>query len=120
MLLADDRREIRALVAKLLSSWGAQPVAVENGQLAVDELTRADQLGQPYDLLLVDMEMPVLDGPGAVRLLRQNGHRLPVIALTANVDNWTRDDYLKIGCDDVVNKPVNADRLLAVIVAAQP
>lgn len=120
VLVADDRPEYRVSVERLLRTWGATPTAVENGQLAIDEVDRATNAGTPYQLMLIDMQMPVLDGPAAVQQLRHRGYRIPVIALTANLRNWSRDEYLKIGCNDFVSKPVNATALLSAIVGLQP
>ena len=68
-----------------------------------------------FDLVLMDIKMPRLDGVGATRALRAAGETLPIIALTANADPWDAASYLAQGMDGVVEKPIKAERLLSAI-----
>jgi CheY-like chemotaxis protein len=94
---------------------------VENGQEAVDAVfgslhgRRAGDDGVPFDAVLMDMQMPVMDGYEATRAIRQMGYRHPIVALTAHAMSTDRDKCLTVGCDDYITKPVNRDHLITVI-----
>ncbi len=79
---------------------------VENGQLAV-EAAAAEQ----YDLILMDMQMPVLDGVEATRQIRTSGNHTPVIALTANVMQKHQDAFEAAGCNGFLGKPIDQKEL---------
>jgi CheY-like chemotaxis protein/HPt (histidine-containing phosphotransfer) domain-containing protein len=82
----------------------------ENGQVALDRIA-----GTHYDLVLMDMQMPVLDGFTATRRLRQEGNQLPVVALTANAMKGFEQELLAAGCTAYLTKPIDIDRLLECI-----
>jgi two-component system, sensor histidine kinase len=113
VLVADDHPANRFLAGKLLEMFGCSHDAVENGAEAVEAVrTRA------YDLVLMDIKMPVMDGVAATRAIRgldgaQAG--LPVLALTANADERDAVAYLAAGMDGVVQKPIQPDILLDAI-----
>ena len=101
VLLADDVLENQKLIAHYVKGMGASIDIVNNGQEAV-ELA----LSQDYDLVLMDIQMPVLDGFGAVKRLRENGYQVPIISLSAN--NMTSDiaKYKEAGFNEAAAKPI--------------
>jgi signal transduction histidine kinase/HPt (histidine-containing phosphotransfer) domain-containing protein len=106
VLLVEDSPDIQRLMIYYLSRAGVRVTAVENGKLAVEAVLQSD-----YDLVLMDMQMPVMGGEEAVGLLRASGCATPVIALTANAMKEDRERYREIGCDGFLSKPVDQDAL---------
>jgi len=124
VLLVEDNPVNRQLAVRLLEKWGHRVTAVGDGQLALDAL---DQ--QNFDLALMDMQMPVMDGIEATRLIRQREiergkPRLPIIAMTANAMQGDREACLEAGMDDYIAKPIKtaelADKLETWAPAATP
>ena len=91
----------------LLRREGAEVEIVENGQLALDAIERT-----PYDVLLLDMQMPICDGYTAARTLREKGSSIPIVAVTAHALPGDREKCLDAGCDDYMTKPVDASLLV--------
>jgi two-component system, sensor histidine kinase and response regulator len=113
ILLADDGETNRKLIQLFLSRQGAQVQPVENGELAV-----AAARHQSFDVILMDMQMPVVDGYEATRQLRAAGYVAPIVALTAHAMAGDRKKCEDAGCSGYVSKPVNVDELVQVILGA--
>ncbi|MCA9213063.1 MAG: PAS domain-containing protein [Planctomycetales bacterium] len=122
VLLAEDQRDNQLLVSFMLKKVGAVMTLAENGQIARDLVLSNASSKDAFDVILMDMQMPVLDGYSATRKLRDAGYRGPIIALTAHAMSGDRDKCLNAGCDDFTTKPINRKELLALVTkyARQP
>jgi CheY-like chemotaxis protein len=98
-------------VAKLRET-GLKLEIAANGQIACEKVAAAAALGTPFDLILMDVQMPVMDGFTATIQLRSKGYRGPIIALTANAMERDRAKCLNAGCNDFVTKPLKMETLL--------
>ena len=115
ILLAEDGPDNQRLIAHVLMKNGAKVTVVENGRLAVDVALAARDSDESFDIILMDIQMPEMDGYEATGLLRQKSCATPIIALTANAMAGDRQKCLDAGCDDYVSKPINRRRLLDAI-----
>ena len=110
VLVAEDNPANRMLIETLLKRHGLEATMTNDGQQAVD----AARAGE-FDLILMDMQMPVMNGYEATRLLREEGFTLPIIALTASVMVGDRQKCIESGCDDFLSKPINRLHLQTVL-----
>jgi len=123
VLIAEDGPDNQRFISVLLRKAGADVTVVDNGELAVKlalrgaqgTLCRRDDPGSGFDVILMDMQMPVLDGCEATRRLREAGYDRPIIALTANAMAEDRQQSFDAGCDDFATKPIDRATLLATI-----
>lgn len=115
ILLAEDGIDNQRLVGSLLKKAGADVALVENGQEMVTATLEAAALGTPFDFVITDMQMPVMDGYQAVERLRSEGYTGQIIALTAHAMAGDRERCLAIGCNDYASKPINKQDLFASI-----
>ncbi|MCA9198832.1 MAG: response regulator [Planctomycetales bacterium] len=110
ILVVDDGPSNRKLIRLVLKRAGVDIFEADNGQKAVDMAAQ-----QPFDVILMDMQMPVLDGYSATRQLRQNGYQIPIVALTANAMKGDEDKCFAAGCSHFLSKPVDMDELLRLL-----
>ena len=115
ILLAEDNPAIQRVTALHLERLGATVVLARNGEEAVDTVNLAREEGQPFDVVLMDMQMPVLDGYEATRQLRAHGYKGTIIALTAYAMPEDREESLRLGCDEHLSKPIDWGRLAWLI-----
>ena len=115
VLLAEDNEVNRGLISRILTKAGAQVSVAENGEIAVERARGALEADAPFDVVLMDMRMPVLDGYEATRLLREGGYERPIIALTANAMESDRELCLAAGCDEYATKPIDRGSLFRTI-----
>ncbi|BAE52950.1 response regulator [Paramagnetospirillum magneticum] len=111
VLLAEDNDFNQQVATELLADGGVEVEVAENGKIAVDMVMAA-----PYDMVLMDMQMPVMDGVAATREIRRLGFGdLPVIAMTANAMQADRDRCAAAGMNDYLTKPIDPDELFACL-----
>jgi PAS domain S-box-containing protein len=110
ILLVEDGADNQRLLQMQLADAGASVTTARDGQIAVDLAAR-----QTFDLILMDMQMPVLDGYAATRKLRHRGLTLPIIALTAYAMSEDREKCLASGCSGYLSKPLDEETLLKTV-----
>ncbi len=110
VLLVEDGETNRKVISVALNMAGAEVATAENGKIGV-----ATALNGSFDLILMDMQMPVLDGYQAARTLRDLGVKLPIIALTAHAMSTDERKCLDAGCSGYLTKPINLDCLMLTI-----
>jgi CheY-like chemotaxis protein len=115
VLLAEDGVDNQQLLSAYLRRAGCDVVLAENGRIACDKAAAASASGSDFDVILMDMQMPELDGYGAASLLRARGHQGVIIALTAHAMSEDRDKCLQSGCTDYLTKPISRRTLLAAL-----
>ncbi|MGF1529205.1 MAG: response regulator, partial [Candidatus Competibacterales bacterium] len=115
VLVVDDRREVRQLVQHFLEEAGARVTVAHNGHRALELVASTATEGAALDALVLDMQMPQLDGYQTAAQLRRRGFAKPIIALTAGAMEGDREKCLRAGCDDYLSKPIDCQRLVATV-----
>jgi len=110
VLIADDNKTSVVLTTLLLEKLGFEVTCVADGREAVDKA-----LAQTFDLIIMDMQMPGIDGYQATRTLREKGCECPIIAVTAHALEGDREKCIEAGCDDYIAKPINRDQLYEIV-----
>jgi len=128
LLLAEDNAVNQRLAVRVLEKHGHAVTVAGNGKQALAAWERANAAGTPFDLVLMDIQMPEMDGFEATRLLRgregepgrreadgKPGEHVPIVAMTAHAMKGDRERCLEAGMDDYVSKPLQVDKLLGVL-----
>lgn len=115
VLLADDNADNRTIIRFVLEAAGLSVTVAEDGRAAVEEASAAE-----FDVILMDMQMPVLDGYAATSALRQRGYSRSIVALTAHAMAGDEAKCLAAGCNAYLTKPIDADRLLREVARQIP
>jgi len=115
ILLAEDGQANREVISYYLKKTGAVVTVAENGRVARSLAMEAVSNGKPFDVILMDMQMPELDGYEATASLRSFGYTGPIIALTAHAMAQDKDKCLACGCTDYLSKPIDRELMLATV-----
>ena len=106
---------MRSLFRYFIEGAGVRVSTAEDGRAAVEAVRRAENEGQPIDVVLMGIQMPGLDGYEATRNLRAGGFANAIVALTASAMKTDRERCLAAGCNDYLTKPVQPDELIDLI-----
>ncbi len=112
ILTVDDSRAVRNIIGKQLKALGYEVLEAENGERGLDQLQSAH-----VDLVLLDVNMPELDGPAMLRKLRERGDQTPVIMLTSESERTIVMDAMALGISDYILKPFKPEELRDKVVA---
>ena len=115
ILLAEDNVDNQKLIEIYAHKFGLTIDFADNGQQAIEKVTEGN-----YDLILMDMQMPVMGGIEAIQFLRQMGCTLPIIALTANAMTSDRDKCIQAGAEDYATKPINVEKFYEALARLLP
>ncbi len=113
VLLVEDDQDTSAFLSRLIEFFGGTVDFAQNGLEGVLKV-----IENSYDVILMDLQMPVLDGQSAVKVLRATGYEGPVIAVTSSPPDEIGQDFYELGFDDYLTKPVNRMHLMFTIAGA--
>lgn len=110
ILVAEDSSVIQNLTKKILSLQNYEIVVVKNGAQVIDKLK-----SESFDLILLDIHMPIMDGIECARRVRNMPSQIPIIAITGNANNYSMDDFKSAGINEYLPKPLNYDTLVETV-----
>ncbi len=113
VLVVEDNEINQQVACEILNAAGLETDVAENGQIALHRIAARQTEGQPYDIVLMDMQMPVMDGITATRRIREStaADVLPIVAMTANAMQKDRERCLNAGMNGFITKPINPSEL---------
>ncbi|MGH7793799.1 MAG: response regulator [Candidatus Binatia bacterium] len=114
VLVVDDREEIRFLISHFIKRAGGRATSVGDGESAIRAIRSAEEC-DPVEVVIMDIQMPRVDGYAVTRQLRAEGFQRPIIALTANAMKGDREKCLEAGCDDYISKPIDRQALVQLV-----
>ena len=114
VLVVDDREEFCYLVSRYIEEAGGRPTAVTDGQAAIAAVEAAAKT-EPFHAVIMDIQMPGIDGYETTQAIRAEGFQTPIIALTAGAMVGDREKCLKAGCDDYLTKPIDRRVLVGTV-----
>jgi len=120
LLVAEDTEDVRHFLESVLRQVGFEVETAENGEIAYQKSVAAWDAGQPFDVVLMDMQMPILSGLDATGRLRERGYTSPIIALTSHALKGDREMCIQGGCDGYTTKPIDRQHLLTTIAQHLP
>ena len=115
VLLVEDEQSLQCLFSRFFKETEIKMDLASDGRIAYEKATESKATGRPYDLILLDIRMPEMDGYEVVRRLRQDGWQGPIIAQTAYALTGDRQKCLEAGCDDYISKPINPKELFETV-----
>lgn len=115
ILVVEDMAVNQVIVATLLRDAGARVELADNGAMGVQKVMQDMDNGLFFDVILMDMQMPVMDGYEATAYLRKHGYTQPIVAVTAHALRGDREKALKAGCDEYIAKPIDNKTLISTI-----
>lgn len=115
VLVVDDLKDLRILVGHMIASTGADVEYAENGKHAIEKVAAAEQAGKAFDIVFIDLHMPVMGGKEATIELRKMGYKEPIIALTAATMKGVKSELSALGFNDMIAKPVDSGLLYQVL-----
>lgn len=110
ILIAEDSSVISNLTKKILTAQNYQTETVKNGKEVLEKIDDED-----YDLVLMDIYMPQMDGMECSREIRNRNKNMPIIAITGNANNYSIEDFKQAGINDFLPKPLNYDHMLDMV-----
>ena len=115
ILLVEDSLDTQAVISQQLKQLGATVSLAGNGEEGAQMALEAAAVDNPFDLILIDMQMPIMDGYTATRRLREQRYKGPIVAITAHAMVGDREKCLGAGCDEFMTKPIDRKALFEVV-----
>ena len=115
ILVVEDGQDNQRLFSLILKKAGAEVFLADNGQNALESALASLKSGHPFSIILMDIQMPIMDGYTATRQLRNQGYDGPIVALTAHAMTEEHDKCLRVGCNDYATKPILRDELIKTV-----
>ncbi len=111
ILVVEDALDLQLLLSEILKFQGAEVYLASNGEEALQQIARSS----PFDMILMDLQMPILDGYETTERLRASGYKTPILALTAHALSGERERCLALGFSEFMSKPIDIAKLIALI-----